>query len=235
MIFRLGSGGSVALVFIAAGIAALGACTSALGKFKVAGSGGSGATSGATAGTGGKASTATGSGGTVTEATAAPSVNASSSTGSGPPKRVFVTSASYPGNLGGAMGAHGICQKAANAANLGGQWVAWIVDSGKSVVCTGGPWVLVDGKTDVGACSDLFAGKLMHPIDMAENQLGPMGNTAVWTGLGLQGMPSGPDCVSWTALSAQGAVGSFKQADMGWTNYSVQPCDAPAHVYCFEN
>jgi len=43
--------------------------------------------------------------------------------------RVFVTSSSWNGNLGGLSGAGAKCQQAADAAGLGGTWVAWLSDS----------------------------------------------------------------------------------------------------------
>ena len=42
-------------------------------------------------------------------------------------KRVFVTSTSYNGNLGGASGADSKCQTAANNGNLGGTWKAFVL------------------------------------------------------------------------------------------------------------
>ena len=45
------------------------------------------------------------------------------------PKRVFVTSTTYKGNLGGLAGADAKCQTRANAASLGGTWKAWLSDS----------------------------------------------------------------------------------------------------------
>src|SRR5262245_3061033 len=47
-----------------------------------------------------------------------------------PPRRVFVTSAIYPGNIGGLMGADAKCQTSADAAMLGGSWRAWLSQDG---------------------------------------------------------------------------------------------------------
>ncbi|MDD5606391.1 MAG: hypothetical protein PHN37_00800 [Candidatus Pacebacteria bacterium] len=45
------------------------------------------------------------------------------------PKRVFVTSNNYRGNLGGLSGADNICNQLANTAGLGGTWRAWVSTS----------------------------------------------------------------------------------------------------------
>jgi len=47
-------------------------------------------------------------------------------------KRVFITSTSYNGNLGGASGADSKCQTAANNGNLGGTWKAFVLTSDSS-------------------------------------------------------------------------------------------------------
>src|ERR1051326_3970478 len=46
--------------------------------------------------------------------------------------RVFVSSTTYDGNLGGFDGAAAKCQAVATAAGLGGTWAAWISASGHS-------------------------------------------------------------------------------------------------------
>jgi hypothetical protein len=214
-----------------AAFAALAACTNVLGKFHVAESG----AAAATVGSGGAGATSTSTGGSMGGSGGAATTDASSSTGSGAPKRAFVTDASYPGNFNGAAGAHTICQKAANSVNLGGTWVAWIADGNTPITCSGGPWVLVDGTTEVGGCTELMSGQLKNPLGLSEDGMPPLGQIYVWTGLGGQGTPTGNDCMAWTALAASGTVGSTKNADAQWTDAAANPCDTTAHLYCFEN
>ena len=45
-----------------------------------------------------------------------------------PSKTVFVTSTKHNGNFGGLSGADGFCQGLANAAGLGGAYMAWLGD-----------------------------------------------------------------------------------------------------------
>jgi hypothetical protein len=215
----------------------VGACTNMLGKFEV-GDHGAGGSSSATVGAGGTATSTAGAGGTASTASGATTSTANvagSGGGMDGMKRAFVTNVSFSSNFGGANAAHWLCQKAANAANLGGEWVAWIAEGNKTIVCSGGPWVLVDGKAEVGTCSDLMAGKLQHPIDLSETKQPPAGAIYVWTGLALNGKPTGADCTEWTSLQANATVGSIKRQDSQWTDAGPHDCAASAHLYCFEN
>ncbi len=54
-------------------------------------------------------------------------------------RRVFVTSTTYYGNLGGANGANQKCQERANAASLGGSWRAIITSNSQSLTDVIGP------------------------------------------------------------------------------------------------
>src|SRR4051794_13048994 len=67
-------------------------------------------------------------------------------------KRVFVTSTTYSGFLGGLSAADQLCQARANAGTLGGTWVAWMSDGqvdALSKINDVGPWFLADAVTIV--------------------------------------------------------------------------------------
>ena len=117
------------------------------------------------------------------------------------PHRVFVTKATFTGDLqsagtkgDGVSGADALCTTAAQ--NLGGVWKAWL--SGKRDPETVvdaihrlddfGPWYLVDGTTLVFESKEAMLSPPQHPIDMAEDGsivsegLDPRESVTVWTG-----------------------------------------------------
>lgn len=166
-------------------------------------------------------------------------------------KRVFVTSSTYNGNLGGLSGADAKCQTVASASKLGGTWKAWLSNSTTSaasrLVHVGVEYKLINGTVVANNWDSLISGTLAHPIDIDETGKSVASNQAVWTdtdylgmtALGLLGT-SGPaiDCKSWTSTSgAQGGIGlTGSQAGKGWwTNKDIpQPCDKMYRLYCFE-
>ncbi|MCX7616324.1 MAG: prepilin-type N-terminal cleavage/methylation domain-containing protein [Patescibacteria group bacterium] len=78
-------------------------------------------------------------------------------------KKIFVTSTSYSGNLGGRTGADSICQSVANSAGLGGTWKALIGTTDASIEkVLGHDWVTlenVDGTAvaQAGLCPKYYA------------------------------------------------------------------------------
>jgi hypothetical protein len=106
------------------------------------------------------------------------------------PKKVFVTSQAYNGNLGGLAGADAKCQQLANAAGLQGTFKAWLSD--QSGNCPANrfaigfsppgpfhpklattptlqhPYVLVNGKTVANNWADLTKGSIATPIQVDE-------------------------------------------------------------------
>lgn len=159
------------------------------------------------------------------------------------PKRVFVTSQEFNGNFGGYDGAQQLCIDA--AANLGStQWHAWLSDHDHNAIdelVDVGPWVLVDGMTQVAANkAQLGSGMLDHPIDMTENMTIEMKAQPVWTGTAPDGnvVSTGVNhhCNSWTAeTSANGGwVGSSSDADGSWTQVVQFGCQSTLRLYCFE-
>src|SRR5262249_27131858 len=89
-----------------------------------------------------------------------------------PPRRVFVTSLTYTGNLGGLAGADALCQARADAAALGGTYKAWLADDSGSPATrfthSTGEYVLVDGTVVAGNWADLTDGSTGHAIDKTE-------------------------------------------------------------------
>lgn len=82
-------------------------------------------------------------------------------------RRVFITSSYYDGNLGGLSGADAKCQNAANGANLGGSWKAWLSDSTTSASSRlehfSGSYKRIDGLIIANNWTDLTDGPLLNP------------------------------------------------------------------------
>lgn len=172
-------------------------------------------------------------------------------------KRVFVTSSTYSGALGGLEGADVECQVAADAADpegLGGDWKAWLsgdadvdadVDAASRLTHDGGPYTLVDGTTVVAQnWTDLTDGTLLNQINMTESgellTIG-IGQNGVWTNTGANGaIPANKaSCDGWTSSesSVLGRIGSKDQKDPGWTlvnDPSISCENDTLKLYCFE-
>jgi Protein of unknown function (DUF1554) len=155
-------------------------------------------------------------------------------------KRVFITSVTYSGNLGGLSGADQKCTLAAQGANLGGSWKAWL-SSGNSAaidrIADVGPWYSIDGKKVFNNKANLTTIPL-SPIEKTEQNTYQLGN--VWTGSEQGGTPSGDDCSAWTVGDdqANGAIGTpAEHQSAGWGGQSpaqAWPCSFSQALICFE-
>jgi hypothetical protein len=165
--------------------------------------------------------------------------------------RVFVTSAMQTngGNLGGVTGADQTCKTAATAAGLGGTWNAWLTDSSalayNRIYKATGAYYLVDGATIVAPnYNSLISGNLAHAIDVSEKgAVIADGNTEVWTGTDLSGLPSIGFCTlggkDWSSQAASNSgtpmVGHLDQTNSTWTDAYYQTCERNnVRLYCFE-
>lgn len=162
--------------------------------------------------------------------------------------RVFVTSTTYNGNLGGLAGADAKCQARATAANLGGSWKAWLSDSGASVVSrfshANVPYKLINGTVVANNWDDLIGGSLQNAITISELNK-PANSGLVWTNTKTDGTQlntgSNKACGNWWIgyydSNAVGMMGNAWQTSNRWTNdqfgYNVT-CQNMATLYCFE-
>lgn len=164
-------------------------------------------------------------------------------------KKVFVTSTTYNGNLGGLSGADAKCQDRANAANLGGTWKAWISTGLVNALTRAvglsytGKFTLVDGTVVATDRFELTSGYLQHAID--KDELGNVrgGDYAyVWTntnyGGGIRDINQNSHCGEWTRstyLNPSGYIGIAGKIDRQWTDSGNQwSCEQQAALYCFE-
>jgi len=163
-------------------------------------------------------------------------------------KRVFVTSASYGGALGGLDGGDARCQGLANDAGLQGTFAAWLSDGTVATAPAmrlthfAGPYVLVNGARVANTWADLIDGTIgTGGIDRTQTgqQIFASG---VWTntdpyGLVPGGVNANNHCNRWStdAGAANGSQGLSNTAAMQWTqNGAGTPCNGSARLYCFE-
>jgi len=164
-------------------------------------------------------------------ATAAPALAA---------QRVFVSSTTTSGDLGGLEGADESCQLLADAALLGGTWVAWLSTSDRDAIdrlLGDGPFLLV-GTNEVVAASraELTSGTLQNDIE--RDEMGVQVPAAVWTGTDADGTAadSGNFCDDWSDASNEvfGQTGASQMTDAAWTNANQVFCNLEIRLYCFE-
>ncbi len=158
-------------------------------------------------------------------------------------KRVFVTSMTYTGDLGGLSGADSKCQALADGVSggaLGGTWVAWLSTGSVNARdrIPDAAYALVDGVTVVAMSkADLLDGSLLHAINMDENRATPdTFDSWVHTGTVANGTAKGMDCSGWVDDGGNTWLGDFTQQGANWTDApeGSPSCDTSAHLYCFE-
>lgn len=160
-------------------------------------------------------------------------------------KIVFVTSATYTGNLGGVAGADAKCQAAANDAGLPGTYLAWIstatVSPATRFIRSQSPYIRSDGVVIAADWEDLTDGYLIHSVNVNEYGGAVGGYRFAWTSTystGYRCTPYGAwDCQSWTTGSSSlaGYVGEIDSTNPNWA-YSdgFAYCSTPFHLYCFQ-
>ncbi|HEY8377947.1 MAG TPA: DUF1554 domain-containing protein [Nannocystis sp.] len=161
---------------------------------------------------------------------------------------VFVTSATYPGDLGGLEGADKLCNLHAKNAGLAGAYRAWLATfAGDEPKLRFKPqsvaYRLPDNKTVVADnFESLLEVGLGHPIDQTEygdkldtNDAECSTDHGVWTGLLNNGNSLGANCSAWTssAFVNVGNAGHFDQP-ANWSSACNAPCNRPLRLYCFE-
>lgn len=162
-----------------------------------------------------------------------------------PPKRVFVTSSSSTGNIGGLEGADERCNTLAKSAGLDGTWLAWLSTPNVNAIDRLphlGSYELLDGTVVVTSKQQLTSGRIEHAIDMTENKERLTKNRGVWTGTRGNGTADAT-CNGWTTDSALvlGTLASAIASDVGWTKGAPQgghpdnwECNTVVGLYCFE-
>jgi hypothetical protein len=166
-------------------------------------------------------------------------------------KCVFVTSATFNGNLGGLAGADARCQAAADAVGVRGTYRAWLstntVAARDRLTHATVPYYLIDGTLVANSWADLVGGGPRHAISVSEKNTAPpnanvcVGGYSVWTATHVSGAQSVPGadvfCGEWNSTGNGATVGSSMSTGMYWTykcNLAAGGCGMAASLYCFE-
>ena len=166
------------------------------------------------------------------------------------PRRAFVTSVAYDGNLGGLTGADARCQARADAAGLGGTWMAWISTTAGSpstrFTRSSAPYVRIDGATLATNWADLTDGTLATTLTVSETGgAGALANTfcggatpgqqVVWSATQANGTFASSVCADFTSTSGGAMWGNRTNTDSYWSSWcSGGTCSWVAPIYCFE-
>lgn len=156
-----------------------------------------------------------------------------------PTKKVFVTSTTHSGNLGGLTGADSFCQ--ARAGGLGGTWKAWLSSSTQTtasrITYSTAPYKLLNGVTVANNFTDLTDGTLLAPINVTEQKT-TVSSPLVWTNTAANGtLPNtNKSCRDWQDRgdSIEGNNGSSISKTATWTNNNKESCDRNLRLYCIE-
>lgn len=157
----------------------------------------------------------------------------SSPAGTGVPGlRIFVTAASYSGDLIGVSGADNKCM-ADIRKPAGATFKAMIMTATERNLSL--DWVLqadttyyrLDG-TPIGTTwgDGRFSFNLLNRIDAD--------HVEVWTGILGSWSSSSANCAKWASLAGSGTYGFADAVDSGLIVWSTGSCSMPRHIYCVE-
>jgi len=175
-------------------------------------------------------------------------------------KRMFITSSTYTGNLGGVSGANSKCQTAANNASLGGTWKAFISDSTQKVrniiqdrvYVVAKPTIIFNNEQYYAVIAwwggDFFYqdarqyeakyGQVRRVLRTEYGTLPQAISEYYWTGSNSGGFTvQSMNCNDWTSAEShfRGVVGApyySGYAHIIWTNYT---CNNTYRLLCFED
>jgi hypothetical protein len=161
--------------------------------------------------------------------------------------RIFITSSTYDGDLGGRTGANAKCQAKAATAGLQRTYIAILsfpgicsTNGALNLISTEKPVYAVDTSGARTKVAEIYAklwdaGGLLSPILFDQN-----GNTVsttddAWTGTFTHGCASGFNCNSWTDGTfggGGGAVGDSAATTLAWSYSTSDSCDTFHRIYC---
>lgn len=158
-------------------------------------------------------------------------------------RRVFATSTTQSGDLGGLEGADSLCQTLADGALLGGTFRAYMVGPTQGLnrlEHPNVPFVRLDGVRVANSWNDLADATIAAPINRDEWRIPVTGNA--WTGLNqVNGNPLNNHCTNWTFEGGGclgggpcGAAGETEMIDGHWDGWFVFDCSTPFRLYCIE-
>ena len=155
-------------------------------------------------------------------------------------KRVFVTSTTYSGALGGLKAADAQCQYRAAAHGLVGVFRAWMSDTTSDAYARTadvGPWYTTRDALAFATKADLKSPPKSDLLDELGGAPAGPGAAGAWTGSDSAGAATGQDCGDWTnaTVYVEATTGSTLALDPAWGGGNAPlRCDAKAPLICFE-
>lgn len=169
--------------------------------------------------------------------------------------RVFVTYEGFVGDLGQALaeiearpdprsGPQGVeagdalCQRAADAVGLGGEWMALLQgeDGPRAARFPDvGPWVTVDGDEPSEVVFETRAAlDVTHPLrPITVDEYGAYAGVSVWTGTANDNCFNAEDG-AWSSTDLDGTIGRSGRHDFFWAVAQTSSCFLENSLYCFE-
>lgn len=142
--------------------------------------------------------------------------------------RLFVSSATYSGNFGGANQGDIACQGLADAASLGNRWIAVLGDFvGRAPGSL--PVKSVSGDLYFNAVGEMTGDPLMA---IRKTETGGTTTGAAWTGVNTT--PTILTCTNWQGTAGTGQAGAIGATDQSWISATQRNCMEQLHLYCLE-
>jgi hypothetical protein len=157
---------------------------------------------------------------------------------------IFVTKASFTGNLGGVAGADQKCDTAAKSVSAlsSHTFKAWVSDPSSQarsrLTHSTDGYVLTDGTAVADNFDDLTDNSIGAAISLDENgQLLAASSNTVWTGTKADGTSADLNCQSWTSdqLADSGQAGDSTLKTFEWSETSTTSCNGKLHLYCVQD
>lgn len=151
----------------------------------------------------------------------------------------FTTSTTYvPGQLGGITGADNACQARADAAGLGGKYVALISTStvnASARIASYRGWLRPDGRVFADTPTTLFMQwHVYYPLVLDEFGAAAADDYGITGSDQFGNASNGLMCNDWTDAAGRASLGPIYAGGSEWfTNYGGG-CDSPDHLYCVE-
>ncbi len=155
--------------------------------------------------------------------------------------RIFVTSNSFNGSLGGISGADDKCLLAARAAGLERTYRAILSTASSNAEerlnITGNVFVFTDSETPqlVAPSGVALWGTRLSSLNGAINrdEFFNLSAVSVWTGTGIEGdFIAGNTCSDWSFNSGSGFTGRSDSISQDWVENIPANCSASNRLYC---
>jgi hypothetical protein len=145
---------------------------------------------------------------------------------------MFWSTGTFTGNLGGLAGANQKCQLEADAATLGGTWVALLytlADDPTARVTGSRGWVALDG-TPIGDTPQSLVFAPLNPLRV-DRDGARVGQQLAWWG----GHPiASGTCMDWTTTTIDSNGTRVLESDSSFNTDTYSPCNTLQHLACAE-